>query len=131
MHQLVILDLVSDLSIGGAEDDHRHAIVDAGDLCPLHHVGRTARRQKGPTGGAGGGGLALDRMRVDPSYEHARRLHADEVERCRRMAAYAAELFEPGTRALTHCNAGGLATGGYGSAVGALLPRCTESRSSW
>src|SRR5207247_6191733 len=26
----------------------------------------------------------------------------------------------PGTRALTHCNAGGLATGGYGSAVGAL-----------
>ena len=25
-----------------------------------------------------------------------------------------------GTRALTHCNAGGLATGGYGSAVGAL-----------
>jgi methylthioribose-1-phosphate isomerase len=36
------------------------------------------------------------------------------------MAAHAAELFQPGTRALTHCNAGGLATGGYGSAVGAL-----------
>ena len=37
------------------------------------------------------------------------------------MAAHAAELFAPGTRALTHCNAGGLATGGYGSAVGALI----------
>ena len=36
------------------------------------------------------------------------------------MSAHAAELFAPGTRALTHCNAGGLATGGYGSAVGAL-----------
>jgi methylthioribose-1-phosphate isomerase len=36
------------------------------------------------------------------------------------MAAHAAGLFGPGTRALTHCNAGGLATGGYGSAVGAL-----------
>jgi methylthioribose-1-phosphate isomerase len=36
------------------------------------------------------------------------------------MAAHAAALFEPGTRALTHCNAGGLATGGYGTAVGAL-----------
>jgi methylthioribose-1-phosphate isomerase len=36
------------------------------------------------------------------------------------MAAHAAELFTDGTRALTHCNAGGLATGGYGSAVGAL-----------
>jgi methylthioribose-1-phosphate isomerase len=37
------------------------------------------------------------------------------------MAAHAAELLSPGTRALTHCNAGGLATGGYGSAVGVLL----------
>src|SRR6476619_1905845 len=64
---------------------------------------------------------ALDEMHDDPSPEHARRLHADEVARCRRMAAHTAELLAPGTRALTHCNAGGLATGGYGSAVGALL----------
>lgn len=64
---------------------------------------------------------ALDAMRAEPSFEHARRLHTDEVERCRRMAAHAAPLFGRGTRALTHCNAGGLATGGYGSAVGALL----------
>lgn len=63
---------------------------------------------------------ALAEMRDDPSPMRARALHEDEVERCRRMAAHAAELFEPGTRALTHCNAGGLATGGYGSAVGAL-----------
>jgi methylthioribose-1-phosphate isomerase len=62
---------------------------------------------------------ALAEMR-DPTPERARALHEEEVERCRRMAAHAAELFEPGTRALTHCNAGGLATGGYGSAVGAL-----------
>jgi methylthioribose-1-phosphate isomerase len=64
---------------------------------------------------------ALDEMRDDPSAEHARRIHADEVERCRRMAAHTAALLAPGTRALTHCNAGGLATAGYGSAVGALL----------
>jgi methylthioribose-1-phosphate isomerase len=64
---------------------------------------------------------ALDEMRDDPSAEHARRIHSDEVERCKRMAAHTAELLAPGTRALTHCNAGGLATGGYGSAVGALL----------
>ena len=38
--------------------------------------------------------------------------------RCPRMPP---ALLRPGTRALTHCNAGGLATGGYGSAVGALL----------
>ena len=36
------------------------------------------------------------------------------------MGAHAAALLVPGTRALTHCNAGGLATGGYGTALGAL-----------
>ncbi len=66
-------------------------------------------------------GWALDRMRDDPTVERARGLHAREVERCRAMGAHAAGLLQPGTRALTHCNAGGLATGGYGSAVGALV----------
>jgi methylthioribose-1-phosphate isomerase len=66
-------------------------------------------------------GWALDEMRNDPSPEHARALHRDEVERCRTMAAHAAALIAPASRVLTHCNAGGLATGGYGSAVGALL----------
>jgi methylthioribose-1-phosphate isomerase len=50
----------------------------------------------------------------------ARALHAEEVERCRRMAAHAADLLAPGTRALTHCNAGALATGGVGTALGAV-----------
>ncbi len=63
---------------------------------------------------------ALAEMRPHATVERARMLHEQEVERCRQMATHAAELFQPGTRALTHCNAGGLATGGYGSAVGAL-----------
>ena len=63
---------------------------------------------------------ALEQMRPDPSPERARQIHADEVERCRRMGDHAAALFAPATRALTHCNAGGLATGGYGTALGAL-----------
>ncbi len=63
---------------------------------------------------------ALAEMRADPTPARARALHAEEVERCKHMAVHAAELFASGTRALTHCNAGGLATGGYGSAVGAL-----------
>ena len=63
---------------------------------------------------------ALERLRAEPTPERARELHREEVDRCRSMAAHAAGLFQPGARALTHCNAGGLATGGYGSAVGAL-----------
>jgi methylthioribose-1-phosphate isomerase len=61
----------------------------------------------------------MTRWDGDPA-ERARQIHREEVERCRLMSAHAASLFEPGTRALTHCNAGGLATGGYGTAVGAL-----------
>jgi methylthioribose-1-phosphate isomerase len=63
---------------------------------------------------------ALDALRLDPSPEHAQGIHAQEVERCRRMAAHAADLVAPGSRVLTHCNAGALATGGYGTALGAV-----------
>jgi len=63
---------------------------------------------------------ALDEMRPDPTVERARRIHEDEVSRCVAMGAHAAELVPPAARILTHCNAGGLATGGYGSAVGAI-----------
>ena len=63
---------------------------------------------------------ALDAMREDPSRERAERIHAAEVERCRRMGAHALELFPEHARVLTHCNAGGLATGGYGTALGAV-----------
>jgi methylthioribose-1-phosphate isomerase len=57
---------------------------------------------------------------ADPAVR-ARELHAEEVERCRQMSAHAARLVERGSRALTHCNTGGLATGGQGTALGALL----------
>jgi methylthioribose-1-phosphate isomerase len=63
---------------------------------------------------------ALDELKEEPTAARARALHAEEVDRCKRMAAHTATLLTKGTRALTHCNAGGLATGGYGSAVGAL-----------
>jgi methylthioribose-1-phosphate isomerase len=63
---------------------------------------------------------ALEVMRDDPSAERAKALHLDEVERCRRMARHALALIPSGARLLTHCNTGGLATGGYGTALGAV-----------
>ena len=63
---------------------------------------------------------ALDEMRSDPTPARARDLHQAEVERCRRMGAHAARLLDPGARVLTHCNTGALATGGYGTALGAI-----------
>ena len=50
----------------------------------------------------------------------ARALHADDVDRNRRMAGHGAALFAAGDRVLTHCNAGALATGGIGTAVGVI-----------
>ena len=63
---------------------------------------------------------ALEAMREESTRERAERIHEDEVERCRRMGAHAVDLFRTGARVLTHCNAGGLATGGYGTALGAV-----------
>ena len=63
---------------------------------------------------------ALDELRDDPTPERARALHEEEVARCRRMGQHAAALVPAGARLLTHCNTGGLATGGYGSALGAV-----------
>jgi methylthioribose-1-phosphate isomerase len=63
---------------------------------------------------------ALERMRDDPTSERAVALHGEEVARCRTMSQHALEFFPSGSRVLTHCNAGGLATGGYGTAIGAI-----------
>jgi methylthioribose-1-phosphate isomerase len=54
----------------------------------------------------------------------AQRLHAADIESNRRMGEYGAALFAAGDRVLTHCNAGALATGGYGTALGVI-------QSSW
>jgi methylthioribose-1-phosphate isomerase len=42
----------------------------------------------------------------------------EDVAANRRLGAHGAELVPAGARILTHCNAGGLATGGYGTALG-------------
>ncbi len=63
---------------------------------------------------------ALDEMRDDPTADRARSIHDAEVDRCHRMSEHAAVLIAPRSRALTHCNTGGLATGGYGTALGAI-----------
>ncbi|MGH8584068.1 MAG: S-methyl-5-thioribose-1-phosphate isomerase [Gammaproteobacteria bacterium] len=50
----------------------------------------------------------------------AQRIHAGDIAACRRMGDIGAGLIAPGARLLTHCNAGALATGGYGTALGVV-----------
>jgi methylthioribose-1-phosphate isomerase len=58
----------------------------------------------------------------------ARRLEADQERADRRLAELGAARFEPGDRALTHCNTGPLATGGYGTAAGVLRAAWEQGR---
>jgi methylthioribose-1-phosphate isomerase len=50
----------------------------------------------------------------------ARRIHDEDVASCRAMGAHGAALVPDHARILTHCNAGALATAGYGSALGVI-----------
>ncbi len=50
----------------------------------------------------------------------ARSIHREDVKACRTMGALGAERIPDGAMILTHCNTGGLATGGYGTALGVI-----------
>lgn len=52
--------------------------------------------------------------------EEARAIHLEDVRMNQAMGAAGAELVPQGARILTHCNAGALATGGYGTALGVI-----------
>lgn len=50
----------------------------------------------------------------------AQDIHAEDVAANQRIGAYGAELLPSGVSVMTHCNAGSLATGGYGTALGVV-----------
>jgi methylthioribose-1-phosphate isomerase len=50
----------------------------------------------------------------------ADRIAAEDLEACRRIGRFGAALLPPGSTVLTHCNAGALATAGYGTALGVV-----------
>jgi methylthioribose-1-phosphate isomerase len=50
----------------------------------------------------------------------ADRIHDDDVASCRAIGAHGATLVPDEARILTHCNAGALATAGYGTALGVI-----------
>jgi methylthioribose-1-phosphate isomerase len=62
---------------------------------------------------------SLDHVaRTERLAAEARALHRGEVAACRALGALGAPFVPDGATVLTHCNAGALATGGYGTALG-------------
>jgi methylthioribose-1-phosphate isomerase len=57
---------------------------------------------------------------ADALLARALEIQKEDVEANRRMGAFGAALIEDGSTVLTHCNAGALATAGYGTALGVI-----------
>jgi methylthioribose-1-phosphate isomerase len=76
-------------------------------------------RMKRAFASAAQAGQSVDeiRQRLD---DEAEAIHDEDVASCRALGAFGAEIVPADARVLTHCNAGALATAGYGTALGVI-----------
>jgi len=70
------------------------------------------------------GGPALRQALLD----EALAMQSEDLAACRRMGDIGAELIPAGARLLTHCNAGALATAGYGTALGVIRSAARQGK---
>ena len=84
-------------------------------------------RMKNVFAEAAQGGCSVDeiKQRLEAA---ARRIHDEDVESCRTMGAHGAALVPDQARILTHCNAGALATAGYGTALGVVRAAAAQGK---
>src|SRR5216117_2134708 len=64
-------------------------------------------------------GESVDQIK-DRLDAEAEAIHDEDVASCRAMGAFGAEVVPADAQILTHCNAGALATAGYGTALGVI-----------
>ncbi len=58
----------------------------------------------------------------------ARLIHDEDVESCRALGAHGASIVPQDASILTHCNAGALATAGYGTALGVIRAAAEQGK---
>ncbi len=58
----------------------------------------------------------------------AKRIHQEDVQANKTLGELGANLLSKGSAVLTHCNAGALATGGYGTALGVIRSAYAENK---
>src|SRR5204863_2161833 len=76
-------------------------------------------RMKRTFAAAAQAGESVDQIK-DRLDREAELVHDEDVASCRAMGAFGAEVVPADARVLTHCNAGALATAGYGTALGVI-----------
>lgn len=79
---------------------------------------------------------AIDRMNsvlkvaedepVTAGLKEAKTIHEEDIQANQTMGQFGAELLPEHAKVLTHCNAGALATGGYGTALGVIRAAQSE-----
>ncbi|MBU0699968.1 S-methyl-5-thioribose-1-phosphate isomerase [bacterium] len=72
-------------------------------------------------------GMNIDQLR-QILIKEACLIHEDDKEKCKRIGAFGASLINDGDGILTHCNAGALATGGIGTALGVIYTAIEQGK---
>lgn len=60
--------------------------------------------------------------------DEARAIHEEDRQMCRAIGRHGASLLADGQGVLTHCNAGGLATADYGTALAVIFSACEQGK---
>src|SRR5438128_2577807 len=76
-------------------------------------------RMKRSFAAAASAGESVERIK-DRLDGESQAIHDEDVASCRAIGAFGAEVVPADARVLTHCNAGALATAGYGTALGVI-----------
>lgn len=63
--------------------------------------------------------------------KEAEKLHSDDIEKNRRIGEFGKHLIPDNSAVMTYCNAGGLATAGYGTAVGVIRAAYESGKRFW
>ncbi len=84
-------------------------------------------RMKRTFADAAQGGCSVDELKQRLEVE-ARKIHDEDIASCRTMGAHGATMVPDNARILTHCNAGALATAGYGTALGVIRAAAEQGK---
>lgn len=101
---------------GLAEEVHRHAQYLATSRPTAVNLFWALDRMKSRASALAEAGHSVDDA-IEALLLEARRIQAEDEETNRRIGEHALALFKDGMGVLTHCNAGGLATSKYGTAL--------------
>ena len=84
-------------------------------------------RMKRAFGAAALAGASVDDLKARLARE-AHAIHDEDVASCQAMGQHGATVVPQGARILTHCNAGALATAGYGTALGVIRAAAAQGK---